>query len=519
MNSSNQDRRSGHAAPSDAACIIFLAAVLSGCASSPETRQNTIADEAEIFEEVAVHGPVADPRQVRNSKRMRRAAGASQAAVLYARSVYVDPINRPVSNTASLASFALKSTTGFFRRLSLDTVQRSSLDNTPVRDVAYGDGMDLEQWEKDLDKVVGHKSSMGKINFLIDGDQYFTRLLESFGEAEKSIDIRTYIFDNDDYAVAVADILKERSKDVRVRIQLDALGNLMAMQADAKSLPAGYSGPLSISEHLRKDSNVKVRNRANPHMYMGDHTKTTIIDSKTAFVGGMNIGREYRYDWHDLMMEVTGPIVDQLQYDSDKAWARASIFGDAANLLALLRGKKKRAGDDGYPVRALYTRNFDSQIYRAQLAAIRRAQSYILIENSYFSDDLITYELARARRRGVDVRVILPADGNHGSLHASNQVAINTLLDNGIRVYIYPGMSHVKAAVFDGWACVGTANFDKLSLEVNKELNLATSDKNTVNRLLDEMFIPDLAISRELTEQVDVTAPQFFIEKAVDEFL
>ena len=84
------------------------------------------------------------------------------------------------------------------------------------------------------------------------------------------------------------------------------------MQTDSDSQPSGYTGPLSISNYLRNGSTVKVRNRANPHMYMGDHTKTTIVDGKTAFVGGMNIGREYRYDWHDLMMEVTGPIVDQL---------------------------------------------------------------------------------------------------------------------------------------------------------------------------------------------------------------
>jgi len=254
-------------------------------------------------------------------------------------------------------------------------------------------------------------------------------------------------------------------------------------------------------------------------MYIGDHTKTTIIDGKTAFVGGMNIGREYRYDWHDLMMEVSGPIVDQLQHDSDKAWARASLFGDAANLIAIVRGKKIRSGDEGYPVRALYTRNFDSEIYRAQVEAIRRSQRYILIENSYFSDDLITYELAKARQRGVDVRVILPEAGNHESLHASNQVAINTLLDNGIRVYVYPGMTHVKAAIFDGWACVGSANFDKLSLEVNKELNLATSESATVRELLDEVFIPDLAISREVTERVGVTFAQVLAERAVDEFL
>ena len=171
------------------------------------------------------------------------------------------------------------------------------------------------------------------------------------------------------------------------------------------------------------------------------------------------------------------------------------------------------------PYALLYTRNFDSEIYRAQVEAIRRSQSYILIENSYFSDDLITYELAKARRRGVDVRVILPADGNHESLHASNQVAINTLLDNGIRVYIYPGMTHVKAAIFDGWACVGSANFDKLSLEVNKELNLATSDRATVKELLERVFMPDLASSHEVTDRVGVTFAQVLAERAVDEFL
>ena len=509
----------GHAALNAAATIVLLNALLTGCAGSSDTRQQVIDSDSEIFEEVSVDGPVSNPGQLRSRNKVRKAAGISQAAVLYGRSIYIDPINRPISNAASLISFTLKSATGFFRRLSVNNIEMKSLENTPIPDVSYGDGMDLEKWEADLDKIVGHKSSTGTIDFLVDGEQYFTRMLETFGEAQESIDIRTYIFDNDDFAVEVADILKARSKDVKVRIQIDALGNLMAMQTDADSQPAGHVGPLSISNYLRKDSNVKVRNRANPHMYMGDHTKTTIVDGKTAFVGGMNIGREYRYDWHDLMMEVTGPIVDQLQYDSEKAWARASVFGDAANFLRILGGKKKRADEQGYPVRTLYTRNFDSQIYRAQLEAIRRSRSYILIENSYFSDDLMTYELAKARRRGVDVRIILPTRGNHGPVHASNQIAINTLLDNGIRVYLYPGMSHIKAAVFDGWACVGSANYDKLSLEVNKELNLATSHAATVSSLLDEVFIPDLAMSEEITEHVDVAFAQILQEKAVDEFL
>jgi len=496
-----------------ATCSLILGALLTGCASGPDARRQVSENTAEIHQEVTVQGPD-HPRS-----KLRKVAGVSQAAVLYGRSIYIDPINRPISNAASLISFTLKSTTGFFRRLSVNNLEMPSLDSSPIPDVRYGESMDLGQWEKDLDRIVGHKSSTGKIEFLVDGEQYFTRLLETFGAAEESIDIRTYIFDNDDYAVEVADVLRKKSKDVKVRIQLDAMGNLLATQTDSDSQPSGYTGPLSISNYLRNGSTVKVRNRANPHMYMGDHTKTTIVDGKTAFVGGMNIGREYRYDWHDLMMEVTGPIVDQLQYDSDKAWARASLFGDAANLLRILGGKKERADSDGYPIRTLYTRNFDSQIYRAQLEAIRRSKSYILIENSYFADDLMTYELARARRRGVDVRIILPTRGNHGLVNSSNQVAINALLDHGIRVYIYPGMSHVKAAIYDGWICVGSANYDKLSLEVNKELNLATSHADTVNRLLDEVFLPDIAMSKEVTERVEVRFAQSLQERAVDELL
>jgi len=167
-------------------------------------------------------------------------------------------------------------------------------------------------------------------------------------------------------------------------------------------------------------------------------------------------------------MEVSGPVVDKLQYESDKTWARAGILGDFANFVAFMKGKKERADKDGYPVRILQTRNLDSDIHKAQIAAIQNAQSYILIENAYFSDDRTVYELARARRRGVDVRIIIPSRGNHGALNASNKITINTLIKNGIRVYEYPGMSHVKAAIFDGWVSVGSANFDKLSLKVNK---------------------------------------------------
>jgi cardiolipin synthase len=498
----------------------LVSMLMSGCATRPKVKFSDAFDEQAIADAITVSGPIAidNENQALNQTMVRKSAMAAQAGVLYVRSVHIDPINRPVSNFLSMSSYALKSATGLFRRTALGTVQFPALEREPVPALSYAEPMDLQKWERDLDQISGRKQTQGTIEFLVDGEEYFPRMLEAVADAKESIDIRTYIFDNDDYAVQVADVLKEKSQEIDVRVLVDAFGNMVAAQADPESLPEDFRGPLSMEQYMEQDSKVKFRSRAIPWT-TGDHTKTTIIDKKVAFIGGMNIGREYRYDWHDLMMEVTGPVVDHLQYDTNKAWAKASVFGDLANFFAMIGGEKKEAGDHGYPVRVLYTANHDSQIYRSQLEAIRRARSYILIENSYFSDDLILYELARARRRGVDVRVILPEEGNHGSHNASNSVAINKMLKNGIRVYQYPGMSHVKAAIFDGWACVGSANFDKLSFQVNREVNLATSHEPVVNELLDQLFIPDLARSTEITESLELTIQAHLLEKVVDEVM
>ncbi len=450
-------------------------------------------------------------------KAARRAAAAGQAALVYVNSVHVDPVIRPVSNAASLSSLVFKSAGGIMRRVTIGTVQMPALQG-PIPEVGNNAPMNLTTWEQRLDKVTHTEQARGTIEFLVDGEEYFSRMMQAIDDADESIDIRTYIFDNDDYAISVANRLKTRSEDVRVRVLMDGLGTLQAMQTDPETMPRDHRPPLSIAMYLEQGSSVRVRTTSNPWL-TSDHTKTTIIDRKIAFVGGMNVGREYRYDWHDLMFEVRGPVVDQLQHESDKAWARAGIFGDLANFLAFIKGKGKNGEDLGYPVRVLQTRNFDSDIHKAQVAAIQNARSYILIENAYFSDDRIMYELAKARRRGVDVRVILPSSGNHGPLNASNQVAINQMLEHGIRVYRYPGMSHVKAAIFDGWVCVGSANFDKLSLKVNRELNLATSDQTVANELLERVFIPDLMISEEIIEPVELTMTARLAEIVVDELL
>ena len=376
-----------------------------------------------------------------------------------------------------------------------------TLESQPIPEINDGPGMDLDEWEAELDRITGRNATRGTIEYLVGGEEYFVRLIDKISTASESVDIRTYIFDNDDFAARMRDLLRRRAEEgVDVRVLLDGLGTIVATRTDDENMPEDYVPPESVRRDLEEGSSVEARQSKNPWLVAGDHVKTTIIDNEVAYAGGMNIGREYRYVWHDLMMELRGPVVGVLADEFDRAWAHAGVMGDAGYLVSRMKPSRRSGEAIGHPVRVLHTKPGNAEIFNAQRAAIRNAKKYIYIENAYFTDDAMLYELAKARRRGVDVRVILPLVGNHGPINKSNALAANAMLEHGIRVYLYPGMSHVKTAIFDGWASVGSANWDKLSFRTNKELNIATSHPEYTQGLLDRIFMPDFEQSVELTE-------------------
>ncbi len=369
----------------------------------------------------------------------------------------------------------------------------------PVPPVTDQPVMDRAGWEAYLDKTLDRTASSGELKFLVDGQAFFTRFIDVLASAEDSIDIRAYIFDNDDVALSIGELLKRRSREgVNVRVLFDGLGTIAASGEQSGTLPDAHRPPLSIENYLTGNSKVEVRKSNNPWL-TGDHVKTMVIDKKLAFLGGMNIGREYRYDWHDMMVEIQGPVVDRINREFQVAWGRAGIFGDFSYLFNWQK-KDRNADLDGYPVRLIYTKPGRDEIFQLQREAILRSQRYIYIENAYFTDDALLRALIVARRRGVDVRVIIPLETDRGVITRNIILAANTMLEHGIRIYIYPGFSHAKAAIFDGWASVGSANLDRLSLHINQEINIATSEPVAVQALMESLFEPDFAKSRELTE-------------------
>ena len=489
--------------------LIGASLLLSACAT-PQSGQRH-ADSSSLVSSLGSFGQL----DYENNST-RQTAVIESGAGLFAKTVLVDPVVRPVSTVKALYGLVIKSTGGFVERTVIEQLRMPGLENDPLPPVGLAESMDLEAWESELDLLTSTTRTSGNIRFLIDGEEYFTRLEEVVEESEKSIDIRTYIYDNDDVALDMANLLREKSETVEIRILVDGLADLFATRLDSGSMPEDVILPSSISDYLTYESKIDYRKQSNP-WFTGDHAKITVIDGSRAFLGGMNIGREYRYDWHDLMMEVDGPVVARLQFEFDKSWAKAGMLGDLGWLVTAIKSYPREQQETGFPLRILTTSIHNSELYRAQVAAIRRAQNRIFIENAYFSDDKILFELARARRRGVDVRVILSSENDSGILNLSNQKAINTMLQHGIRVYSYPGMTHVKAAVYDGWACLGSANFDKLSLQINREINLGFSDPQTVEQLMQRVFYRDLAIADELHQPLPLGTRHHLAELVADE--
>jgi cardiolipin synthase len=388
----------------------------------------------------------------------------------------------------------------------------TALGNQPVPKVADAPPMDLRQWENELDKIANRPPSSGNLDLLVDGEAYFTRLIDSVSAAGKSVHLQTYIFDNDDYAVKIGELLKRRSNEgVDVKVLLDGFGTIASTMSESETLPEDHSAPASVRHFLESGSRVNVRQKANP-WFTGDHVKSTLVDREIAFVGGMNIGREYRYDWHDLMMEIRGPVVDIIDREFHVAWRHAGPLGDLGYLVAQTRSRKSGYAEDAPQLRVLLTGPGNYEIYTAQLEAIRRSQRFIYIQNAYFTDDSLLRELVLARRRGVDVRVVIPLETDHGPINRSNVLAANLMLKHGIRVFLYPGFSHVKAAIYDGWVCVGSANFDRLSLRINRELNIASSDPGIADQLLERLFEPDFQGSPELIEPIPDRWVDYLVE-------
>ena len=167
-------------------------------------------------------------------------------------------IKNPISSVARLGNLLVET---FLSLIRLPLPKPTG----PVPPLQHARGMDLVVWEHWLDRHTATRSVEGSIRLLIDGERFFPRFESVVSNATENVHLNVYIFDNDDVAVGVADLLRQRAARVKVHVVLDQLASMAAANVPPATPPSkAYVPPHSISAYLRRGSQVRVRPFLNP---------------------------------------------------------------------------------------------------------------------------------------------------------------------------------------------------------------------------------------------------------------
>ncbi len=335
------------------------------------------------------------------------------------------------------------------------------------------------------------------VHVLHNGDEIFPAMLQAIAGAQVSVTFETFIYWSGDIGRAFADALSERAAaGVPVKILLDWVGS---RSADAALLDR------------MKRSGARINRYHPPHWYhLGrlnnrTHRKVLVVDGRIGFTGGVGIAPQWTGHaqdadhWRDMHFRVEGPVVAQMQAVFLDNWIKSN--GD------VLHGPRyfpPLVAAGGMPAQMFSSSpsGGSESMHLMYLLAITAAQESIDLASAYFVPDRLTIRaLVEARRRGVQVRVIVPGRRiDQWIVRKASRALWGPLLVAGVEVHEYlPTMFHCKAMVVDDLlVSVGSTNFDNRSFRLNDEANLNVYDP-ALAREMRAVFERDLADCRPVT--------------------
>ncbi len=305
------------------------------------------------------------------------------------------------------------------------------------------------------------------------GRQFFEALFASIRSAERTILLEYYIIKNDHIGTGVAsELVAAVQRGVTVRLIYDYIGCL--------DTPASYFKNLSKQGVKLLPFNVPSFKRGVYWFDKRDHRKMVIVDGMLAFLGGFNIGDEYagcvdeKQSFRDLGFSIRGEAVCELEAIFDETWYGER--GKAAPLAAAERPRQpdSKSGDAAVNIISGGPRQRRSYIREAFQVNIASAAEEILIATPYFvPGPRIIRSLLRAVRRGVRVRLLLPARSDVPLMLLLGRSSYATLLRGGVEIFeMGREILHAKVMLIDAERTViGSANLDQRSFHRNFEIN------------------------------------------------
>ena len=340
-----------------------------------------------------------------------------------------------------------------------------------------------------------------RLEVLVNGEAAFGALKRELAAAKNYIDMEYFIIHDDQIGREVRDVMAAAARrGVRVRVLCDAVGSW--------GLGAGFFKPLTDAGAECHQFMPVAFPLFRRQMNYRNHRKITVIDGRTAFTGGLNLGDEYLGRgplgfWRDTHVMVRGEAAAELHKIFLHDWCVRT--GQDFDKVCELEPEHPRREFTKLPILPMQVvasgiDNVWHTIAQGYNSMISRARERVWITSPYLAPGAaIMTSLASAALAGVDVRILMPSQKDHFLVFWGSRGNIEPLLRAGVRVFMYQkGFVHAKTVVADGDICsVGTCNMDVRSLEINFENQLFIYDAN-LNAEFAAQFEADMKDAEEI---------------------
>jgi cardiolipin synthase len=384
-----------------------------------------------------------------------------------------------------------------------------------------------------------HFTGGNQIALLRGGDQLFPAMRAAIDAAVDSVWLATYIFHDDDTALAMCDTLEAAAaRGVRVCVVIDGFGSNRSVDVVEARLTQG-GVEVAVFRPLRS-----VLAWFQPGQLRRLHQKLCVVDARVGFVGGINVIDD-RLDMRhgrseqprlDFAARAEGEVVQAMAQAARAMWTRAHLGREwREEVKALMRvsnritripaqvrlladrlrlswpGRGATPADALAPMRAAFVVRDNLRqrrtIERSYVEAIRAARERVLLISPYFYPGLrFRRALRDAARRGVAVHLVMQGKPDYRIAALAARVVYDELMRHGVHIHEYmPAYLHAKVAVVDhAWATVGSSNIDPMSLLLNLEANLVVRDERFTTQLAGEIEAA-IAASREIRRDDVIT--------------
>lgn len=317
-------------------------------------------------------------------------------------------------------------------------------------------------------------------NLLFTSEEYYRALLEAVDVATHSIMLESYIFLPDQKGTSLLEKLVKKTKDgVKVRIVIDGLGSRIWSSSQIKrwknlGIEIRIFHPIlwPVSPRLLKYFFSRINHR--------DHRKLCIIDERCALISSFNVMDE-SFQWKEMGVMVKGDEIETLTKTFEVMWQKSYAEDNKLKRFKPIKGLERLSNSC---VQFNYTKKMRRSLNKRTLERIESANRQIWIITPYFVPPLaLIKSLKAAKKKGVDIKIILPSRSDVPFIPWINLYFIKVLLAVDIQVFKYqPSILHAKFLLIDDWLTIGSMNLNHRSFYLDVETNVVLRLKSTLSK-------------------------------------